>query len=65
MVSLLMTVGFFRELLGSGKLFGLEICPLISNGGWYQPNGSMLFRAFSILPDGFMIWRSVCSNQNK
>ncbi|ENM5737302.1 NADH:ubiquinone reductase (Na(+)-transporting) subunit D [Vibrio mimicus] len=52
----LMTVGFFRELLGSGKLFGLEILPLISNGGWYQPNGMMLLAPSAFFLIGFMIW---------
>ncbi|AMG02679.1 NADH:ubiquinone reductase (Na(+)-transporting) subunit D [Vibrio mimicus] len=52
----LMTVGFFRELLGSGKLFGLEILPLISNGGWYQPNGLMLLAPSAFFLIGFMIW---------
>lgn len=52
----LMTVGFFRELLGSGKLFGLEILPLISNGGWYQPNGLMLLAPSAFFLIGFLIW---------
>ena len=52
----LMTVGFFRELLGSGKLFGLEVLPLISNGGWYQPNGLMLLAPSAFFLIGFMIW---------
>ncbi|AOW81844.1 NADH:ubiquinone reductase (Na(+)-transporting) subunit D [Vibrio mimicus] len=52
----LMTVGFFRELLGSGKLFGLDILPLISNGGWYQPNGLMLLAPSAFFLIGFMIW---------
>lgn len=52
----LMTVGFFRELLGSGKLFGLEVLPLISNGGWYQPNDLMLLAPSAFFLIGFMIW---------
>ena len=24
-----------RELFGSGKLFGIEILPLVTEGGWY------------------------------
>ena len=38
----LLTVGFVRELFGSGSLFGFEILPLIQNGGWYQSNGLLL-----------------------
>lgn len=52
----LITVGFFRELLGSGKLFGLEVLPLVSNGGWYQPNGLMLLAPSAFFLIGFLIW---------
>ena len=52
----LITVGFFRELLGSGKLFGMEILPLVSEGGWYQPNGLMLLAPSAFFLIGFMIW---------
>ena len=52
----LLTVGFFRELLGSGKLFGVEVLPLVSNGGWYQPNGLMLLAPSAFFLIGFLIW---------
>ncbi|MDV7104755.1 NADH:ubiquinone reductase (Na(+)-transporting) subunit D [Vibrio sp. TH_r3] len=52
----LITVGFFRELFGSGKLFGMEVLPLISEGGWYQPNGMMLLAPSAFFLIGFMIW---------
>ncbi len=52
----LITVGFFRELFGSGKLFGMEILPLVSNGGWYQPNGLMLLAPSAFFLIGFLIW---------
>ncbi|MCK6262558.1 NADH:ubiquinone reductase (Na(+)-transporting) subunit D [Vibrio sp. ZSDE26] len=52
----LITVAFFRELFGSGKLFGLEVLPLVSNGGWYQPNGMMLLAPSAFFLIGFMIW---------
>ena len=52
----LIAVGFFRELLGSGKLFGMEVLPLISEGGWYQPNGMMLLAPSAFFLIGFMIW---------
>lgn len=38
----LFIVAFFRELLGTGTLFGHTILPLVANNGWYQPNGPML-----------------------
>ncbi|MDX1391159.1 MAG: NADH:ubiquinone reductase (Na(+)-transporting) subunit D, partial [Rheinheimera sp.] len=31
----LMTVAFIRELGGSGTVFGIEIMPLVKDGGWY------------------------------
>lgn len=52
----LITVGFFRELFGSGKLFGMEVLPLVSNGGWYQPNGMMLLAPSAFFLIGFLIW---------
>jgi Na+-transporting NADH:ubiquinone oxidoreductase subunit D len=52
----LLTVAFFRELIGSGKLFGLEVLPLVSNGGWYQPNGLFLLAPSAFFLIGFMIW---------
>ncbi|MCW8335154.1 NADH:ubiquinone reductase (Na(+)-transporting) subunit D [Vibrio paucivorans] len=52
----LITVGFFRELFGSGKLFSLEVLPLVSNGGWYQPNGLMLLAPSAFFLIGFLIW---------
>ncbi len=52
----LITVGFFRELFGSGKLFGMEVLPLVSDGGWYQPNGMMLLAPSAFFLIGFMIW---------
>ncbi|MGF1685966.1 NADH:ubiquinone reductase (Na(+)-transporting) subunit D [Photobacterium japonica] len=52
----LITVAFFRELLGSGSLFGVEVLPLVSNGGWYQPNGMMILAPSAFFLIGFMIW---------
>lgn len=52
----LITVAFFRELIGSGKLFGMEILPLVADGGWYQPNGMFLLAPSAFFLIGFMIW---------
>ena len=52
----LITVAFFRELLGSGKLFGMQVLPLASDGGWYHPNGLMLLAPSAFFLSGFMIW---------
>ncbi|MBN2699829.1 MAG: NADH:ubiquinone reductase (Na(+)-transporting) subunit D [Methylohalobius sp. ZOD2] len=53
---ILMFVAFFRELLGSGSLFGVEVLPLIQNGGWYEPNGLMLLPPSAFFIIGLMIW---------
>ncbi|MGO1296904.1 MAG: NADH:ubiquinone reductase (Na(+)-transporting) subunit D [Vibrio sp.] len=52
----LVTVGFFRELLGSGKIFGMEVLPLVKDGGWYQANGLMLLAPSAFFIIGLMIW---------
>jgi len=53
---ILIIVAFFRELFGSGKLFGIEIFPLIKDGGWYDPNGMMLLPPSAFFLIGFIIW---------
>ena len=52
----LMFVGTFRELLGSGKLFGVEILSTVNEGGWYVPNGLMLLPPSAFFIIGLMIW---------
>ena len=52
----LLFVGFFRELFGSGSLFGIEILPLINNGGWYQGNGLLLRPPSAFFLIGMFIW---------
>ncbi|EKE72364.1 NADH:ubiquinone reductase (Na(+)-transporting) subunit D [Gallaecimonas xiamenensis] len=54
--ALLMTVGFIRELLGSGTLFGFEVLPLIKNGGWYEANGLLLLPPSAFFIIGGLIW---------
>jgi Na+-transporting NADH:ubiquinone oxidoreductase subunit D len=53
---LIVLVGFFRELLGSGTLFGMSILPLASEGGWYQPNGLMVLAPGAFFLIGIFIW---------
>lgn len=52
----LMVVGFFRELLGAGSVFGLTILPTVQNGGWYVPNGLLLLPPSAFFIIGLMIW---------
>ncbi len=53
---ILVAVAFFRELLGAGKLFGIEILPTINDGGWYVPNGLLLLPPSAFFIIGFLIW---------
>jgi len=53
---ILVLVGGLRELFGSGALFGFEILPLISNGGWYQSNGLLLLPPSAFFIIGGIIW---------
>lgn len=53
---MLIIVAFFRELLGAGKLFGVEIFTTVQNGGWYQPNGLMLLPPSAFFVIGLVIW---------
>ncbi|MGW8194123.1 MAG: NADH:ubiquinone reductase (Na(+)-transporting) subunit D [Desulforhopalus sp.] len=53
---ILMTVAFFRELFGSGSLFGFEIFKLTTNGGWYERNGMMVLPASAFFLIALIIW---------
>ena len=53
---ILIVVGFFRELFGSGKLWGYQVLPVASEGGWYLPNGLMLLSPSAFFIIGLAIW---------
>ncbi len=53
---ILISVGVIRELFGSGTLMGVEIFPLIENGGWYQANGMLLLAPSAFFIIGLLIW---------
>lgn len=53
---ILLYVGFFRELLGSGKLLGYTILTLNTEGGWYIPNGLLLLSPSAFILIGLFIW---------
>ena len=61
----LLAVAVVRELFGSGKLFGIEILPLVTDGGWYNPNGLLLLPPSAFFLIGMFIWvlRSVKTEQ--
>ena len=52
----LLFVATVRELTGSGSLFGFEILPLVTNGGWYYSNGLMLLPPSAFFVIGGFIW---------
>lgn len=52
----LIFVAFFRELLGSGKLLGMQVLPLVNEGGWYKADGMFLLSPSAFFLIGFFIW---------
>ena len=52
----LLFVAFIRELFGSGKLFGIEVLPLVADGGWFQPNGLLVMSPAAFFLIGCFIW---------
>jgi len=56
---ILIAVAFFRELLGSGSLFGIAVIPgsvYAQNGGFYINNGLMVLAPGAFLLLGIIIW---------
>ncbi len=49
--AILIFVGFFRELLGSGTLMDKQVL-----GDWYQPNGLMVMSPGAFFLIGLLIW---------
>lgn len=54
--ALLLLIAFFRELFGSGSLFGVAILQTVNNGGWYIPNGLLLLPPSAFFLIGLTIW---------
>ena len=54
--AVLLIVAFIRELLGSGSLFGINLLPLVADGGWYQPLRLMLLAPSAFIILGLLIW---------
>ncbi|MDB6177567.1 NADH:ubiquinone reductase (Na(+)-transporting) subunit D [Paracoccus sp. Z330] len=53
---ILMLVGFIREFLGSGSVFGITVLQTVNNGGWYVPNGLLLLPPSAFFIIGLIIW---------
>ncbi|MDR2890492.1 MAG: NADH:ubiquinone reductase (Na(+)-transporting) subunit D [Alistipes sp.] len=66
---ILLMLGFVRELLGSGSLWGFRVIPeawYIQNGGFYANNGLMMLPPMALILVGIIIWvhRSAKSNKD-
>ncbi|MBO5710590.1 MAG: NADH:ubiquinone reductase (Na(+)-transporting) subunit D [Rikenellaceae bacterium] len=55
----LLVLGFFRELLGAGTLWGYRVIPeswYIANGGFYSNNSLVLLPPMALVCVGLIIW---------
>ena len=53
---ILIVVAFFRELLGSGKLFGFQVVPDALYEMGYENNGLMLLSPMALITVGLFLW---------
>ncbi len=56
---ILVLVGFFRELFGSGTIWGYTVVPeswYIENGGFYANNGMMILPPMALITIAIIIW---------
>jgi Na+-transporting NADH:ubiquinone oxidoreductase subunit D len=52
----LLLVGAFREIFGSGTFFGMSVLRPAAEGGWYTPNGLMVLAPGAFFLIGLLIW---------
>lgn len=62
---ILIVVGFFRELLGSGSLFGFTVIPQSAYDAGYSNNGMMTMPAMALIIVGCVIWAHSSINNKK
>jgi Na+-transporting NADH:ubiquinone oxidoreductase subunit D len=53
---ILVTVAFFRELLGSGKFYGMKVIPEVFYKAGYVDNGLMILPPMALITIGIIIW---------
>lgn len=53
---ILVIVAFFRELLGSGTLFGMQVVPKSFYAAGYENNGLMILPPMALIIVGCIIW---------
>ena len=54
--AILIIVAFFRELLGSGTLFGIRVIPEAAYAAGYVNNGLVILPPFALILLGCIIW---------
>ena len=62
--AVLVFVGFFRELFGSGKLYGVTVLQSVNEGGWYTPNGLLVLAPGAFFLIALFIWLNRTLNPN-
>lgn len=60
---ILIVVAFFRELFGSGKLFGFQVIPDVLYEMGYENNGLMLLSPMALITVGVFIWLQRARNR--
>ncbi|NJN40278.1 MAG: NADH:ubiquinone reductase (Na(+)-transporting) subunit D [Gammaproteobacteria bacterium] len=53
---ILLAVGFVRELLGTGRVFGHVVLKTVDEGGWYTPNSMFLLAPAAFFIIAAIIW---------
>ncbi len=53
---ILVAVGFFRELLGSGTLLGFQVIPEVFYDWGYENNGMMILPPMALITVAVLIW---------
>jgi Na+-transporting NADH:ubiquinone oxidoreductase subunit D len=53
---ILVIVAFFREILGSGSLFGFQVIPQALYNAGYEDNGMMILPPMALIVVGTIIW---------
>ena len=53
---ILVIVAFFRELLGSGKIYGFDVIPQSFYDAGYVNNGLMILPPMALMTIGIIIW---------
>ncbi len=53
---ILVLVAFFRELLGSGKIYGMKVIPQAVYESGYMDNGLMILPPMALITIGVIIW---------